>query len=65
MTADKTPDLQGWVFVKAFDKQKWKKRFLRIKDKIVYTCETDDENVNFIFLNPNASRGLGSSFYQG
>eukprot|EP00111_Clytia_hemisphaerica_P001315 TCONS_00003763-protein len=44
MTADQTPDLQGWVFVKAFDKQKWKKRFLRIKDKIVYTCETDDEN---------------------
>ena len=32
MTANKTPDLQGWVFVKAFDKQKWKKKFLRIKE---------------------------------
>ena len=45
MTANKTPDLQGWVFMKAFDKQKWKKKFLRIKNKTLYTSDSDDEMV--------------------
>lgn len=41
MTADKTPNLQGWVYLKDFNKEKWVKRFLRLQNSTLYTSETD------------------------
>jgi len=46
MTADKTPNLQGWVFMKQFDEHKWKKKFLRIKNRFVYVCDSENEAVS-------------------
>ena len=50
MTADKTPNLQGWVFMKQFDEHKWKKKFLRIKNRLLYICDSENEDVSYLMI---------------